>query len=520
MSVRKTKMTVGAIAFSLLLAGCGDSNTEESSAVEGANGSGGGTLNFGYSTQPEVLDPHFTTASATRDLVRPIYESLVTLNSNYEVIPMLAESYETSEDGKTITFSLREGVLFHNGEELTADDVVASMERWQEIANVLPDASYEATDPYTVLLHLDEPNNTALHLLADISQMAAVMPEEIAVDAPATGVTEYVGTGPYEFSNWNQDQHVHLTRFEEYTGVDEETDGMGGAKHAYLDEIYFQFVPDSQTRVAGLQTGEYDLINGLPYDNYDMFENDDSVDLRTMPSGMEVLVFNKKEGLFSDPLARQAINVALNKEPIMQAAFNHEDFYSMEPALMIEDQADWHTRAGEENFEINDPDLALSMLEEAGYDGEEIRILTSRDYDHHYNVSVVTHQQLQEMGLNATLNVVDWATLLSLREDPSQYEIFVTSLFIYAVPHQYPFLNSSWPGWTDNPGYEEYFDQIDQANDQDEALAITEQLQELFYEDVPVVNVGHYDTIDGVKTHVIDYDQLMGPILWNVQLEE
>ncbi|MBM7634751.1 ABC transporter substrate-binding protein [Geomicrobium sediminis] len=514
---------IGSMVGVMLLASCGGSSDEEA-AIEEGNGeessNHGGTINYGYSTQPEVLDPHFTTAAATRDISRSIYESLVTLNSNYEVAPMLAEDYEVSEDGKTITFTLREGVLFHNGEEMTSEDVVASMQRWQEVSNVLPEAQYEADGDYTVNVLLDEMNNTALHLLADISQMAAIMPAEIASNAPATGVDEYIGTGPYEFGVWHQDQHVQLTRFEDYVGVDAPADGLSGEKNAYADEILVHFVPDSQTRLSGMQTGEYDAINGVPFDNYEMLEADDSIELMTTPSGMEVLVFNKEQGLFSDPLARQAMNIALDKQPILQAAFNYEDFYSLEPGLMIPDQTDWYTRAGEENYDVNDPDRALSMLEEAGYDGEEIRILTSRDYDFHYNVAVVAHQQLEEMGINATLNVVDWATLLSLRDDPNEYEMFVTSFFVYAVPHQYPFFNPSWAGWTDHPGYEEYFDEIDQAETQEEALALFEELQELFYEDVPVVNIGHYDNVEAVSDRLIDYELLMGPIFWNVQVEE
>ncbi|GAJ98131.1 LOW QUALITY PROTEIN: dipeptide-binding ABC transporter, periplasmic substrate-binding component [Geomicrobium sp. JCM 19055] len=503
-----------------MLASCSnETESEDASSAEGAEEVVGGTFNYGYGTQPEVLDPHFTTAGATRDLVRPMYESLVTLNSNYEVVPMLAESYDVSEDGKTITFNLREGVLFHDGEEMKAEDVVASMERWHEIANVLPESAYEVVDPYTVELHLEERNNSALHLIADISQLAGIMPEEIASNAPITGITEYVGTGPYQFEVWHQDQHVQLVRFEEYTGVEDEADGMAGQKNAYVDEIFFHFVPDSQTKVAGLQTGEYDLISYVPYDTYEMLENDDSLIVHTMPSGMEFLVFNKKEGIFSDTKARQAFNMAIDKEPVMKAAFNYEEFYSMEPALMIPDQADWHTRAGEEHFNEYDPDRALELLDEAGYNGEEIVILTTRDYDHHYSVSVVVHQQLQELG-NATLNVVDWATLLSLREDPSEFDIFVTASFIYAVPHQYPFFNSDWPGWTDHENYDMYFNQIDQAESQEEALETLAELQQFMYEDMPVMNVGHYSTIDATNDRVEGYEMLSGPILWNVQLAD
>src|SRR5699024_8888723 len=164
--------------------------------------------------QPPTIDPLISTATVSRDVALQIFEPLVTINENLQPEPMLAESYETSEDGKTITFELREGVKFHNGEEMTAEDVVASMERWQEYSSrakaAFSESTFTADGDYRVLLETTEPNRTALTVLSSSTQFPAIMPKEIIETADADGVTEFIGTGPFKFEEWKQDQYIRL----------------------------------------------------------------------------------------------------------------------------------------------------------------------------------------------------------------------------------------------------------------------------------------------------------------------
>lgn len=164
--------------------------TNETSAPQEEGATSGGALKIVYEAQPNTLDPTVTTAGATKDLSRPIYESLVTLNENWEITPQLAESFAINVDGTVVTFKLRQGVLFHNGEEMTAEDVVASMKKWSEYSSLAKtmfgDAEWVAVDDYTVELHLERPSYLVMHALADQSQIAAIMPKEIAEAADAT----------------------------------------------------------------------------------------------------------------------------------------------------------------------------------------------------------------------------------------------------------------------------------------------------------------------------------------------
>src|SRR5699024_3248288 len=129
----------------------------------------------------------------------------------------LADSVET-EDNQTFNFKLRQGVKFHNDEEMMAEDVIASMERWQETSpltgSIFDDATWEAEDDYTVTLTLSKPSALTLDTIATVKHAPAIMPKEIVESADAEGVTEYVGTGPYKLVEWKQDQHIHLERFD------------------------------------------------------------------------------------------------------------------------------------------------------------------------------------------------------------------------------------------------------------------------------------------------------------------
>ncbi|RKJ33698.1 ABC transporter substrate-binding protein, partial [Butyricicoccus sp. 1XD8-22] len=330
-------------------------------------------LQVAYNAQPPTLDPLMTTAVAARDVARNIFESLVTLDADSKVVPMLAESFEQSEDGKTITFKLRQGVKFHNGDELTADDVIASMEYWRTTASLgkayFTDATFEKVDETTVRLVMPENLFIALYLLADPSQIALITTEEAIAGTSAEGLNEFIGTGPYKFVEWKSDQYIHLQKFNEYVAVDTPASGLSGKKEPKYENIYFQFVTDASTRLAGIQTGEYDVANAIPFDNVEQLNALDNITISIDHNGFNAVVFNKREGIFADQKARQAINAALDQESILTAAFSNPQFYELEHGLMIKEQTDWYSEAGADQYNQKDTDKAKALLEEIGYNG-------------------------------------------------------------------------------------------------------------------------------------------------------
>lgn len=514
--------------ITLLFIACGsDSGSDDSpSTSDGSDDpETGGTLNIAMDAPPPTLDQPTSTATAARDTSRLIFEGLVTTDENYQAEPMLADSIDT-DDNQTFTFNLREGINFHNGEEMVADDVVASMERWMEkssiTGNVFNDATWTAENDYTVVLELAEPSSLTLDTLASAKQAAAIMPKDIVESAPAEGVEEYIGTGPFEFTEWKQDQYILFTKFDDYQALDDEASGLAGKKEALVDEIYFHMVQDTSTRVNGLLTGEYDFAFGVPYDNYDQFEDDPSFETILTPSANELMGLNNAEGISTDFAIRDIVNTAIDSDEVMMAAFPNKDFYWLDSGYMDVNIENWASTEGSDYYNQNDPEKAQQMLEDIGYDNEEFRIMTTRDYDHHYNVGVVIHEQLKQIGMNAVLDVYDWPTLLDKRENElDSWDAFITSSSTVSTPPQLIALSPSWAGGVNDDSVDERMEAIEKAESIEDAQAIWEELQLYAWEELlPIVHVGGYNSLYAHSENVSGITTSSGPIFWNVTISE
>ncbi|HXI20275.1 MAG TPA: ABC transporter substrate-binding protein, partial [Gemmatimonadales bacterium] len=301
----------------------------------------GGVLRVGILGEPPSLDAHWTTASITETLTNHIYEGLYSLDRDNKPIPMLAESHTVSKDGLTYTFKLRQGVKFHNGKEMTSEDVVASLDRWGKQSNYGKSlfaqvAELRAVDKYTVEMKLREKSAIVLISLAVPNNFGAIYPKEIAQKfPPQVKVTEYVGTGPYKLAEWKPDQYIRMVRFDDYKSRNEKPNGYGGGKTAWLDEIRWIPVPEVATRVAQVETGELDFADDLNLDAYDRLKSNPNVHtIVSKPYYWLVAVFNKKEGLMTNQKLRQAWQAAVDIEPIMKnVAGGKKEFYRMDSSL-------------------------------------------------------------------------------------------------------------------------------------------------------------------------------------------
>lgn len=516
-----------------IVAACGsDSSQQESvgesdenSSTEATEDQSGGTLKIAIDGSPPTLDQPASSATSARDATRMIYESLVVTDSSFNPQPMLAESVET-EDNQTYTFNLRQGVTFHNGKEMTAEDVVASMERWLEksaiTGNIFEGAKWTAEDDYTVVLELVEASSLVLDTMASSKQAAAIMPKEIVESAPAAGVEEYIGTGPFKFVEWKQDQYIHYTKFEDYQPVDGEPDGLAGKKEALVDDIYLYIVPDPTTRLTGLQTGEYDVVHGLPYDMYDQFKEDPNIETIISKEGNQVLIMNNVEGPASDLKMRQAINTALDHEDILMAAMPNEDLFTLDSSYMDRSIESWASDAGSEYYNQNDPEKAKQMLEDMGYDGEEFTILTTRDYTEFYNAGIAIQEQLKQIGMNVTLEVYDWPTMVDKVENNfSEWDAVVNSFSVVSTPPQLLALSPTYAGGVNDDKVGEMMRAIETAPTTEEAKEIWDELQLYAWEELlPVIQNGVYHYLYGYGTNVEGLTTTSGPIYWNVSVTE
>ncbi|MEF2246619.1 ABC transporter substrate-binding protein [Paenibacillus sp. IITD108] len=478
-------------------------------------------LNIALTAQPPTLDTAMTVSAVALDTAGNIFEQLYTLNANYEPVPALAESVERSEDGLSYTFKLRQGVKFHNGKELTSEDVVASMNRWLVTSSrakvLLQNAKFEAVDTYTVKLTVEKATSDVLILISAQAQFPAIMPKEIIESAPAEGIKEYIGTGPYKFVEWKQDQYIHLERYDEYQSVDRDPSGFDGRKEAPTKNLYFHFVTDHATRIAGVKTGKYDVADSIPIENYDELAAVNNVELQSFPGGALTAFFNTTEGVLSDVKLRQAVLAALNNEEIMLASFAKPELYSLSPSYLSTNQTQWTNEAGAEYYNQSNPEKAKQLLAEAGYNGEEITLLTTKDYNEMYTGTLVIQEQLRQIGMNVKVINFDFPTFLETKNDRSKWDIFLASTGYQITPPQLLAVNPDWAG-LNNETVANALVAIRSAATPEAAKQEWEKLQGFMYEFASSTVLGHYNGVVAINKNLEGFELYEAPVVWNAKI--
>lgn len=525
----KWKPALLLILIVLLLAGCasgGQGQTTQGAAASGndapASAEGeakqGQVLNIGYPIQPVTLDAHISSNTAVKDVSREIYEQLVTLDQNAQVIPLLAESYEVSEDRLTYTFHLRQGVKFHNGKELQAEDVEASLNRWIRLsshgkANFVG-AVAKAKDKYTVELQLKTPFLLTLQLLADPIPAAAIYPKEVVEAAEDTGIKEFIGTGPYQLEEWKQDQYIHLKKFDDYSARTEPADGAGGKKEAIASDLYFRFVTDESTRLAGIASGEYDIALNISVDNEQQVASNPDLQTYLSPGGLIAYFYNSQNGLFQNVKLRQAVNAIQNADDILTSTFRDEQFYVKTSSLVLPEFPNWYSEKGKEAYSQANAEKAKQLLQEAGYNGEEITIFTTRDYVDQYNVAVVLQQELESIGVKVKLDVYDWPTLQEKLATGKGWDIYPMSYAFRPTFYQYSFWGGA-AGLLKSEKLDELLQGIRTASSVEEARPLIDGLQQFVWDEVPFSIIGHSKQITALSKNVQGFQNILGPIFWN-----
>lgn len=482
------------------------------------------TINVAITSENGVYDLHKTTANGSRVILcGTVYEQLVTLNADGEPVPELCESYEVNEDATEFIFVLREGVNFHDGSVMTADDVVASLNRWIDsysaAADLVGEARFEKVDDLTVSIQTESPCVTLLYMLAGANQRAVITTEEaIASEGEDGYMTEIIGTGPYVFSEWVLDQYVHLEKFDDYVPYgdpDEECDGWAGYKHAYTENLYFWVVTEETTRMAGLQTGEYDSAN-VSDATLSQVEGNDALVEYSEEGGQTVIVFNKKEGLCADVNMRKAINCFIDNEEILMAGGSS---YTLNSSYMDSFQTLWYSEAGSENYNTMDAEAGQSYLEAAGYEGETLQILvaSANNFDLY---GQVLEMQLEENGIDCEITTVDWSTFTEYRNDSSVYDLYISSFATVPIPSLKAYFGSDYAGWTDDEELDALWEVYSEAATIEDAAAAWSSVQEYCWDYLPIISLGHYTSHDVMNSSMDGVIYYNCGYYWNAYIPE
>jgi peptide/nickel transport system substrate-binding protein len=492
-SARGTKRTLGLIAIvaagALVLSGC--------SAGGGENTSGQSIVNVVTPAQPSTLDPHISTDSIMTEITGSIYETLITVDENLEIQPMLASSFESNADGTEYTFTLRDDVVFHDGSPMTATDVVDSMNRWNRLSisaeTAFTEANWAEVNPTTVTLTV--PSASFMHLLylsTPGTAYPAIMPSSVIEEFGDEPVQDFIGTGPYTFTEWDADQKIVIDKWADYAPVDGPTSGRAGKKDAKIDEVVFHFVADASTRTLGLISGQYDLAPELPFDGIAQIEEDPNLQVGTYTISPINLVFSDRTGPFDNVLNRQAVNTGLDRDPIMLASVGRADLYDLVHHNMTLPQKPlWDTAVGLADFNSADATQAKKLLTEGGYTGEPVTLLVTRDYTEAYNAAVVVESQLKALGVNVTLEALEWASYFEkYKNDRDSWDLTIIPQSTEPDPSQTVGFLPGRAGYHDTPQLRDLLTRYGAAPTMDDARTLFDEMQSYLEEVRPLSRLG------------------------------
>lgn len=481
------------------------------------NGTPGGKMRVATIGEPATLDAHQTTAGVTKTPTDLMFETLFAYDANFTPALLLLESHTVSDDGLVHTMVLRADVPFHDGQMLTADDAIASINRWGQLSGVgknliAATASIEKSDDLTIVWTLTRPYGTIMVALSNNSQACSILPKSLIDASTLDPITEgFVGTGPYRLVEHQADAYIRFERFAEYAASPNPTDGYAGKRWAHFDEIELIPVPDEAARVAGLQSGDYNYIMDVSNDQYEVLNGYPGVIATILPpTNWDVIFLNWESPLTGNPALRDAIQMALGSEAMLLSGRGSEEFIRIDPGLMVK-ESPWYTTAGGDRYNLNDPARAKEMAEAAGYAGEPLRFMTTQEYSYMYGQAIVAKQQLEEAGFVIDLQVTDWATVLTNRAEKDKWEFFLTGHGAVPDPSQITFIGQMnvYPGWWSDEESLALGAELLAESDFDARFAIWEQLQANAYTQVPAIKTGdssvcayYTDTIGGFPANI------------------
>ena len=480
-------------------------------------------LNLAMIGEPPTLDVMSTPADLVCIIMQHVYETLFTFDAKANLVPMLAETLpKVSADGKQYSITLRKGVKLHSGRELDADDVVASLKRWMDVSPRGKSVSAQVADlsakgALNVEITLKNAYAPLLSQLAMPSGMAAIMAKE----SWAQPLREFVGTGPYQFKERKPDQYVLLTRFDGYSARKEAASGYGGKRVAVVEELRFVPVPNANTRVEGALAGQFHYADLLPIEALGRLEKAPGkvVPLMTPSFGFPYLVFNTKEGSMTQQAVRKAAQTAIGEGEMLAAGFGDTRFFIAE-GNHFPKGTPFYSDAGTTHYNERDSKKARGLAEQAGYKGEAVRILTSRQYDFHYNMALIMAEQLKRAGFKAELNVVEWATLLQRRADPKLWDIYITHSGLFPEPMlSPPQLGDGAPGWWSSTAKQQALAALNQEPNPAKRGALWAKVQQVVYDEVPYIQVGKFASLSARSPALEGYTPYTYPFFWNTSLK-
>ena len=496
------------------------------------------TLKVVMHSDLKILDPIWTTAYIVRNHGYLVWDTLFAMDEKFDVKPQMVDKYDVSADQLTWTFTLRDGLEWHDGKPVTAEDCVASIKRWaakdsmgQKLMGSVK--SLDVVDAKTFKMNMTEPYGLVLQSLGKpSSNVPFMMPARVAATDPNTQikVEDVVGSGPFIFKRdeWKPGEKTVYVKNPKYKPRSEPASGLAGGKVVKLDRVEWLWISDVQTQVGAIQNGEIDMIESPGHDLLPLLAKDKNIALvTTNPTGNQYTFrFNSTAKPFDNAKVRHAVFVAFAQEDFLKATIGDPAYYKVCKAPFI-CGTPLATDAGMADVLNGNAAKAKQLLTEAGYDGTPIVLMQSTDLQVLTNLAPVAKAQLERAGFKVDLVAMDWQTLVARRvkKDPPSaggWHAFLTSWVAADIlnPVMAGFFNSSCDkamfGWPCDTTIEKFRDQFSKESDPAKQKAIVEALQKYWVDHPTHINVGQWyaplarrSTIDG---------NMIAPVtvFWNV----
>jgi peptide/nickel transport system substrate-binding protein len=489
-----------------------------------------------------VIDPGITTAYITRDHGYMVYDTLLAEDANFKIQPQMAD-WKVSDDKLTYTFTLRDGLKWHDGTPVTAEDCVASLKRWGRndgMGQKLMDftASIEATDARTITLKLKEPYGLVLESIGKPSSLVPfMMPKRLAETPPGQQIKEQIGSGPFKFvqAEFQPGVKAVYEKNRDYVPRKEPPSWTSGGKVVKVDRVEWITMADAQTAVNALQSGDIDFMENPSWDILPVLSANPDLKLEILNKlGYQTLGrMNFLYPPFDNVKIRRAALLAMNQKDVMDALVGNPEYYRICGAIFVCGTPLASDVGAESLVKGNGMAEAKKLLAESGYDGTPVVLLAPGDVVTLKAQPIVAAQLLRDAGFKVDVQATDWQTVVTRRasqKPPKEggWNIFFTNWVGADVVNPVANMsvggrgkNGGWFGWAEDAKVEALRDAFARSSSPEEQKRIADEIQKENYDQVIYIPLGQYLIPSAWRkslTGVLDGPAT--PIFWNIDKSE
>lgn len=486
-----------------------------------------------------TLDPIIGSGSATREHGYLVYDTLLAIDDKFRVQPQMAD-WQVSDDKLSYTFKLRDGLKWHDGASVRAEDCVASLLRWSkadQMGRVLfaKVSSLTAVDERSFVLKLSEPYGLVLDSLGKPGAFVPfMMPKRLAETPNDRPIPEQIGSGPFKFvaTEFRPGVRAVYLRNKDYVARTEPPNWLAGSKATYIDRINWVSIPDPQTANNALMAGEVDLIEQPPWDTLPLLKADKDIVVHTLnPYGTQAMArMNFIHPPFNDLRVRRAAMLAFNQADFMTAAVGDRDYWRTCGAVLGCGTRFANEEGAKSLVGSGSMAEARDLLKQSGYNGAPVVLVSPTDVPYIQALSLVAAQLLRDAGFSVDVQSMDFNTQISRifsKNPPDQggWNIFFTAFSVTDIsnPISHPLLNSSGlnsgvAGWADDRKIEELREAFARALTEEERVKVAREIQLRVLDQVIYVPLGELKMANVWRKELSGVlDGPSGPVFWNMR---